>query len=606
MCGIIGYTGLEDCVPFLLEGLTDLEYRGYDSAGIAVQEDGRIAVRKESGPISNLKERVEAVPVRGTCGIGHTRWATHGAPSQANSHPHLDQKGRVAVVHNGVIENDQALRRELEAEGVVFASETDTEVVAQLLGQVYDGDLLAALRLVLPRLEGSFALGVLDADQPGAIYCTRRQSPLLIGLGEHAAYLSSDGAALLAHTRTMCTLEDDEIAVLSPEGVVCYNRNGKEREKQSFQVEWDQTAARKNGFDHFMLKEIYEQPKAVRDTLEHYADLKTGTLRQENMPLSAKEAQGITEITIVACGTAYHAGMMGQAFLEKIAGIRTNVSIASEYRYGNRSCRPGELLIAVSQSGETADTLAAVRRENARGTRTVALSNVIGSTIAREADHVMYTLAGPEIAVASTKAYLTQVLSFLLLSLDLAYLRGTIGAEMVKKTLDRFARLPGEIEQVLARRDQVKAFAKANEDCHDVFFIGRLMDYTTSLEAALKLKEISYLHSEAYAAGELKHGTIALIDETTLVVAFATQEAVLSKTYTNMEEVKARGARLLLIGVPGARRDWEVWPIPEGTSELEAPLVATVYAQLFAYETALLRGCSIDKPRNLAKSVTVE
>ncbi len=606
MCGIIGYTGLEDCVPFLLEGLTDLEYRGYDSAGIAVQEGGQITVRKESGPISNLKERVEAVPVHGTCGIGHTRWATHGAPSRSNSHPHLDQKGRVAVVHNGVIENYQALRRELEAEGVVFASETDTEVVAQLLGQVYDGDLLAALRLVLPRLEGSFALGVLGAGQPGAIYCTRRQSPLLIGLGEHAAYLSSDGAALLAHTRTMCTLEDDEIAVLTPEGVVCYNRNGKEIEKRPFQVEWDQNAARKNGFDHFMLKEIYEQPKAVRDTLEHYADLKTGTLRQENMPLSAKEAQGITEITIVACGTAYHAGMMGQAFLEKIAGIRTNVSIASEYRYGNRSCRPGELLIAVSQSGETADTLAAVRRENARGTRTVALSNVIGSTIAREADHVMYTLAGPEIAVASTKAYLTQVLSFLLLSLDLAYLRGTIGAEMVKKTLDRFARLPGEIEQVLARRDQVKAFAKANEDCHDVFFIGRLMDYTTSLEAALKLKEISYLHSEAYAAGELKHGTIALIDETTLVVAFATQEAVLSKTYTNMEEVKARGARLLLIGVPGERQEWEVWPIPEGTSELEAPLVATVYAQLFAYETALLRGCSIDKPRNLAKSVTVE
>lgn len=610
MCGIIGLVGKRPCVDFLLDGLEQLEYRGYDSAGVAVAQDGQLVVKKEVGRIAGLRSLVEQQKPTGTTGIGHTRWATHGRPCEKNSHPHLDASGRIAVVHNGIIENYAQLRHQLEEQGVAFASETDTEVVAQLLGAYYDTDLLTALRRVLPMLEGSFALGILDARTPDTLYCARRRSPLLVGKGEGECYLASDVSALIAHTRQICSLEDGDIAALQSDGLHIWAEDGQLVERPAMEISWDAAAAQKNGFDHFMLKEIFDQPQALQDTLEHYVDTKSWSVRRERMPFTPQQAMQLQELTIAACGTACHAGMMGRAFLEKLAGIRTHTAVASEYRYGPVFPPQGEgtaAFIAVSQSGETADTLAALRRAKETGMRVIALSNVIGSTISREADTTLYTLAGPEIAVASTKAYSTQVLLLEILALDLAHLRGRISQQELKEHLLDLAKLPQQMQKILGRREQVLDFARRYRACHDVFFIGRLMDYTTSLEAALKLKEVSYLHSEAYAAGELKHGTIALIDEETLVVAVATQPEILEKTYSNMEEVRARGAYLLLIGAQPPRplpRDWEFWPVD--ASPLNAPLLSTVYAQLLAYYTALQHGCDIDKPRNLAKSVTVE
>lgn len=612
MCGIIGFTGRRACAELLLEGLEQLEYRGYDSAGIAVLEDGALRTEKAVGRIAGLRAKLKGRMPTGCTGIGHTRWATHGCPSVENCHPHVDGSGRVAVVHNGIIENYQVLKMELEAQGVVFRSQTDTEVVAQLLGRAYRGDMAAALRAVLPRLEGSFALGVVCADAPDTLYCARRHSPLLIGLGQGEQLIASDAAALLAHTRTLLSMEDGELGVLTPDGVQLYGMDGAAHTREPQRVNWDAGAARKNGFEHFMLKEICEQPQALRDTLAHYVDLETMTVRRDRMPFTAAQACKLKELTIAACGTAYHAGVMGKALLEKLAGVRTRAEIASEYRYAPQppweGGADGAVFLAVSQSGETADTLAALRKAKQLGMRAIAFSNVIGASISREADTVLYTLAGPEIAVASTKAYLTQVLLFEILALDLAHLRGHLTDEAMQDALRELAALPAHAQAILDRRDLVLDFAKRNRACHDVFFIGRLMDYTTSLEAALKLKEVSYLHSEAYAAGELKHGTIALIDEETLVAAIATQPEVLQKTYANMQEVQARGAYLLLIGTPDAENlpaDCEVWPV-EGVSAHCAPLLATIYAQLFAYYTAQQHGCDIDKPRNLAKSVTVE
>lgn len=612
MCGIIGFTGRRPCAGLLLEGLEQLEYRGYDSAGIAVVENGALRTEKAVGRIAGLQKKLKgALPTGGT-GIGHTRWATHGRPSLENCHPHLDAAGRIAVVHNGIIENHQVLKAQLEAQGVVFRSETDTEVVAQLLGRYDEGDLLAALQTVLPMLEGSFALGVVCADAPDTLYCARRHSPLLIGLGKGEQYIASDPAALIVHTREMLPMEDGEVGMLTPDAVRLFGPDGATRRRAAMHVDWDAGAARKNGFAHFMLKEICEQPQALRDTLAHYVDTDTLTVRRERMPFTPAQACKLRELTIAACGTAYHAGVMGKALLEKLAGVRARAEIASEYRYAPQTAWEGgpdsTVFLAVSQSGETADTLAALRRAKGLGMRAVAFSNVIGASIAREADTVLYTLAGPEIAVASTKAYLTQVLLFEILALDLGHLRGRLTDAEMKDALRELAALPDRAQAILDRRELVLNFAKRNRACHDVFFIGRLMDYTTSLEAALKLKEVSYLHSEAYAAGELKHGTIALIDEETLVVAIATQPEILQKTYANMQEVQARGAYLLLIGTPDAQNlpaDCEVWPV-EGVPAHCAPLLTTIYAQLFAYYTAQQHGCDIDKPRNLAKSVTVE
>lgn len=611
MCGIVGFTGKTSCCEFLLKGLSSLEYRGYDSAGIAaVQADG-FAVRKAVGRIDQLREEVEKNPIPGVCGIGHTRWATHGKPSLENCHPHFDTDRRIALVHNGIIENYAELKAQLMEKGVSFVSETDTEVVAQLLAVHYENNMKTTLLKVLGMLKGSFALVILDRCAPDTLYCARSHSPLVIGVGQGCHYVASDVCALLEYTRNVYLPEDGDIAVVTPESTVFYGLDGKERKRVNVTISWDTSAAQKNGFDHFMLKEICEQPQVIADTLAHYIDSADYTIRREHMPFTPEQAKQLKELTIAACGTAYHAGCMGKALIEQFAGVRTDACVASEYRYQTvveQERNPeGHVFLAVSQSGETADTLAALRKAKQLGMRALAFSNVIGASIAREADTVMYTLAGPEIAVASTKAYLTQVLLFEILALDLAHLRGKISDEELKDALKTLMSLPRQIQSILNQRAIVEDFARANRACHDIFFIGRLMDYTTSLESALKLKEVSYLHSEAYPAGELKHGTIALIDERTLVAAIATQPQILEKTLSNMQEVKARGAYLLLIGTPPQTpiEGCTVWPI-EDAPWYTAPLLATVYAQLFAYYTARQHGCDIDKPRNLAKSVTVE
>ncbi len=611
MCGIVGFTGKTSCCEFLLKGLSALEYRGYDSAGIAAMQADGFSVRKAVGRIDRLREEVEQNPLSGVCGIGHTRWATHGKPSVENCHPHFDTERRVALVHNGIIENYAELKAQLMKEGISFASETDTEVVAQLLAYHYEKDMKTTLVKVLAMLKGSFALVILDRAAPDTLYCARSHSPLVIGIGQGCHYVASDVCALLEYTRSVYLPEDGDIAVVTPDKAAFFGLDGKERKRVSVTISWDTSAAQKNGFDHFMLKEICEQPQVIADTLAHYIDQSTYTIRREHMPFTPEQAQQLKELTIAACGTAYHAGCMGKALIEQFAGVRTDACIASEYRYQTvveQERNPeGHVFLAVSQSGETADTLAALRKAKQLGMRALAFSNVIGASIAREADTVMYTLAGPEIAVASTKAYLTQVLLFEILALDLAHLRGKMNDDQLKAALKHLVELPRQIQSILNQRAIVEDFARANRACHDVFFIGRLMDYTTSLESALKLKEVSYLHSEAYPAGELKHGTIALIDERTLVAAIATQPQILEKTFSNMQEVKARGAYLLLIGTPPQTpiEGCTVWPI-ENAPWYTAPLLATVYAQLFAYYTARQHGCDIDKPRNLAKSVTVE
>lgn len=611
MCGIVGFTGKTSCCEFLLKGLSALEYRGYDSAGIAAMQADGFSVRKAVGRIDRLREEVEQNPLSGVCGIGHTRWATHGKPSVENCHPHFDTERRVALVHNGIIENYAELKAQLMKEGISFASETDTEVVAQLLAYHYEKNMKTTLVKVLAMLKGSFALVILDRAAPDTLYCARSHSPLVIGIGQGCHYVASDVCALLEYTRSVYLPEDGDIAVVTPDKAAFFGLDGKERKRVSVTISWDTSAAQKNGFDHFMLKEICEQPQVIADTLAHYIDQSTYTIRREHMPFTPEQAQQLKELTIAACGTAYHAGCMGKALIEQFAGVRTDACVASEYRYQTvveqERSPEGHVFLAVSQSGETADTLAALRKAKQLGMRALAFSNVIGASIAREADTVMYTLAGPEIAVASTKAYLTQVLLFEILALDLAHLRGKVNDEELKHALKELMSLPRKIQDILNQRAIVEDFARANRACHDIFFIGRLMDYTTSLESALKLKEVSYLHSEAYPAGELKHGTIALIDERTLVAAIATQPQILEKTLSNMQEVKARGAYLLLIGtLPQTPIEGcTVWPI-ENAPWYTAPLLATVYAQLFAYYTARQHGCDIDKPRNLAKSVTVE
>lgn len=605
MCGIVGYTGEQECTEMLLKGLERLEYRGYDSAGIGETCPAGIAVRRAAGRISCLRKKIEEEPIAGRTGIGHTRWATHGKPSCANAHPQSSQNGRVAVVHNGIIENYKELRQELEAQGVAFTSETDTETVAQLLEFYYQSNMQKTLEKVLPMLKGSFALGILDAAAPNTLYAARRQSPLVIGLGEGETFIASDITALLDHTRTICFLEDDDIAVLTPAKAAVFNLQGRQQSRKTEQISWNQQAAQKGGFDHYMLKEIFDQPKALEDTLNHYIDREAMAIRPNTIPFTKEQALAITGISIAACGTAYHAAAMGKAMVEKLAKIPCRAEVASEFRYDDHPSSPQEVFIAVSQSGETADTLAALRREKEAGCWVLAVSNVIGSTISREAQGVMYTLAGPEIAVASTKAYLTQVLLLTLLALELGRLRGEIDEKTMKSYLTRLLALPAQVEQVLADAPQVKAFAAAQSSCSNIFFIGRLADYYTALEASLKLKEVSYLPAQAYAAGELKHGTIALIDENTLVVGIATQNKVREKTFSNLEEVRARGAKLLLITGEGCTIPGELWRLPTN-GEIEGPLLAAVYGQLFAYYMALQQGCDIDKPRNLAKSVTVE
>ena len=609
MCGIVGYTGKTACVPELLAGLESLAYRGYDSAGVAVYDGTEIQLAKAQGHLANLEALLKEHPIPGRCGIGHTRWATHGEPSYVNAHPHTDDAKQIALVHNGIIENYQKLKQMLIGKGCEFVSETDTEVVAQLVGSLYTGDCLAAVTAAMRLLEGSFALAILFRDEPYTIYCCSKDSPMVVGHGDAESFVASDIPALLPHTRDVYFMEDRQIALLRVDGIAFYNEFGQPIEKKSTHVDWDVEAAKKGNFEHYMMKEICEEPVAFRKTLEQYVSKKDGRLKADMFPWDAEEAAALKGLTIVSFGTAFHAALLGNKFVERLAGIPVQVEIASEFRYGDPMLHSGDSLMVISQSGETADTIAALRLAKSRNCRTIAVCNVIGSTIARDAETVLFTYAGPEIAVAATKSYLTQLAVLYLTALDLAEKRGTMSEQDVHKRIDELFALPGKMQQILDHREQIQCFASKAFSVRHVFFIGRGIDYALSMEAALKLKEISYIHSEAYAAGELKHGTIALIEEGSLVVALATQPALIKKTSSNMEEVRVRGAHVLAVtngeSEEAAAHSDEQWAFPQ-VEETLTPFVAILPMQLIAYYMAVQKGCSVDRPRNLAKSVTVE
>jgi len=603
MCGIVGYTGHRQAQTILLEGLERLEYRGYDSAGVAIMNDS-LQVTKSKGRLSNLTQRLADAPLQGVCGIGHTRWATHGEPSDLNAHPHTDVKGDIALVHNGIIENHETLRRFLESKGCIFLSQTDTEVIAHLLHYLYQGNMLEALIKAAALMEGSYALSVILQSQPGVLWCMRKDSPLIIGRGEGETFIASDIPAIIRHTRQVILMEDRQIARLTPDDIQLYDRWGSLQPLCFTQVDWDVSAAEKGGYPHFMLKEIFEEPEALS---------KTFTAHQKALfPLSLHKARQARNLTVAACGTAYHAGVLGRYYFERFARLSTRVELASEFRYHPSLMEPGDLFLAISQSGETADTLAALRQAQDLGGRTLALCNVLGSSISRQAGetHVLYTWAGPEIAVASTKAYITQVEMLLLWAMDLGLKRQTLSSEEAAEMSRQLALLPDKAQALLTRREGVQRFANRHFDRRHVFFIGRGPDHALAMEASLKLKEVSYLFSEAYAAGELKHGAIALIEPGSLVVAVITQKRLADKTLSNVREVKARGADVLIL-CPQSLQDKcapqgdECWTIPDAPEPL-LPLLAIIPLQLLAYEMAVQRGCDVDKPRNLAKSVTVE
>jgi len=612
MCGIVGCIGHEQVQPILLDGLSRLEYRGYDSAGVAVMENGEIHLMKAKGRLNHLKEKLRKTPLSGCIGIGHTRWATHGEPSDLNAHPHTDMKGDIAIVHNGIIENHDQLRAELVERGFVFVSQTDTEVIAHLLHALYQGDMLQAIRQLQGILEGSYALCILSATEPDVLYCTRKDSPLVLGLSENAQYVASDIPALLRRTRTIELLEDKEIAVLRLDSVEIHAPYGRLRPLRPMQVNWDVESAEKGGYAHFMLKEIHEEPEALRHTFSAHVDANFWTLRQEAFPFTDEQISSARSLSIAACGTAYHAGMIGKYVIEQLARLPVTVDVASEFRYRRPILGKGDLFLAISQSGETADTLAALREALRLGATPMALTNVLGSSIARESgSSVMYTYAGPEIAVASTKAYITQIEMMVLLALDMAQRRGAITQDRAQELLEAMSALPEKAEELLrASEDGIQRFASRHYDKKHVFYIGRGLDYALALEGSLKLKEVSYIMSEAYAAGELKHGTIALIEPGTLVCALITQSALADKTLSNVREVKSRGAKVLVICPESLKPKCadaadELWIIPDAP-DLLLPLLAIIPLQMLAYYMAVSRGCDVDKPRNLAKSVTVE
>jgi glucosamine--fructose-6-phosphate aminotransferase (isomerizing) len=608
MCGIVGYIGDKNATDILLEGLSKLEYRGYDSAGIAVIKDGNIQVEKHKGRLSVLEESLKDKDMVGNLGIGHTRWATHGEPSDVNSHPHLNNDHSIAVVHNGIIENYLVLREELMEKGYEFISETDTEVIPCLIDYYYDGDLVEAVKKAVSRLEGAYALGIIHKDHPDMLIAVRKDSPLVVGVGEGENFIASDIPAILNHTRKVYLIENNEMAVLTKDSVEIMKTDGTVVNKEIYNVEWDVEAAEKGGYAHFMLKEIHEQPKAVKDTLSPRVD-KDGMVNIKDLNLDEEYIKRINKVYMVACGTAYHAGLIGKAFIEKFAKIPVVADIASEFRYANPFIDENTLMIVVSQSGETADTLAALRLAKEKKARVLAVTNVVGSSIARESDYVFYTWAGPEIAVASTKAYTTQIIGLALISLDIALKRGTVDEEKVKEIVEEIKKLSDKIDMVLKNEEEIKNMAKEIYTSKDLFYIGRGLDYYLALEGSLKIKEISYIHSEAMAAGELKHGTLALIDKNTPVIAIATQDSLYDKMLSNIKEVKARGAYVIGVAKENNKEiekivDKVVY-IPEVMDELATP-VAVVPLQMLAYYVALNRGCDIDKPRNLAKSVTVE
>jgi glucosamine--fructose-6-phosphate aminotransferase (isomerizing) len=607
MCGIMGYIGPRQAAPILLDGLRKLEYRGYDSAGIAVAADGRIEVMKSSGKLARLAEQVAARPPSGTVGIGHTRWATHGQPTDQNAHPHTDESGRFVVIHNGIIENFLRLREELVGGGHQFSSETDTEVLAHLIEEEYQGDIAEATRRAVQRARGAYALVVLCAQEPGRIVAVRMVSPLVVGFGDGEMMLASDIPAILPHTRTMLVVEDGELAVLSKEGVTVEKLDGSAVERPPMQVTWNAEQAERGGFEHFMLKEIFEQPRALQETL--MGRVADGTPQLEDVRFGQDFAQKLGKIWITACGTAFHAGLVGRELFERLLRIPTEVEYAHELRYRDPLVQPGTLTVAISQSGETADTLAAARLAVSKGSRLLAITNVVGSTLAREADDILYTRAGPEMAVASTKAYLTMLVAQYLLALALGRQRGDVKEEFAEQLLREIMALPAKAQEVLDRDDQVAKLAGDLVEAEHMYFIGRGLDYAVAMEGSLKLKEISYVHSEAMPAGELKHGTLALVTEGTPVAVVLTQQHIYDKTVSGLQEVKARGARVIAVAYEDdaeiVRHADDVLAIPR-TVDLLSPVLASIPLQLLAYHVARGRGNDIDQPRNLAKSVTVE
>jgi len=608
MCGIMGYVGPKNALPFIIEGLRCLEYRGYDSAGIAVIKDGSLTQRKNAGRLSELEAILEKEPLQGQIGIGHTRWATHGEPNNENAHPHMGSQNRIALIHNGVIENYRELRAELIAKGIPFLSQTDSEVVVNLLEET-KLPLMQALDIVLPRLRGAYALVMLDIWQPDRIVVARKDNPVVIGLGQGENYVASDIPALLPYTKAMVFLRDYERAVITAEGVAFFDKEGNQITKESQEITWTAEAAEKDGFEHFMRKEIHEQPKVLRDTMKERLPHESGRGFFSELDTSPWDWKKVNRIITVACGTAYYAGMAGKYMIERLARIPVEVDMASEFRYRDPIIGVNDVVMVISQSGETADTLAALREAQSKGAKVLAVTNVKGSTVSREADFVIYTQAGPEIAVASTKAYISQLLVMLMMSIKLAHLKGLLDQVQLDSWIENLRVLPYWVEKVLLQENVMASWARRIAGYQNLFFIGRDLDFALALEGALKLKEISYIHAEAYAAGELKHGPLALISGGTPVVALTTQNRLIEKALSNIEVVKARGAVVFHITNSQliSRNEEEEWimALPE-LDDMLMPILAIVPLQLLAYHAAVVKGNDVDKPRNLAKSVTVE
>lgn len=606
MCGIVGYVGHGDTKEIILHGLKTLEYRGYDSSGMALMSDGEILVEKKAGRIENLEESMKGKNFSSEIGIGHTRWATHGVPSDRNSHPHYSMDKSVAVVHNGIIENYQVLRKGLEEKGYIFSSDTDTEVISQLIQDMYNGNILDTVSKVVKKLEGSYAIGVLHKNHPDELICAREHSPLVVGIGEKENFIASDISALLKYTKDVYYLEDGDIAVLKAGSIEIFDRDEKPVTREKKYIEWNLEQATKCGYPHFMLKEIFEQPQAVKETFEKRVH--NGRVDFSDV-LNYEDIKNINKIYIVACGTAYHAGLQGQFALQKIAKLDSIADIASEFRYNDPFIDEKTMVVFVSQSGETSDTLAALKEAKSKGALTIAVTNVVGSTISREAHKTIYTMAGPEIAVASTKAYTTQVTIFYLFALYMAELRKVISKEKYEEYLSEIKNMPEKIQDILDNCEEIKTAAEYFKDRTNGFFIGRGLDYKVAVEASLKIKEVSYVHTEAFASGELKHGTIALIEEGTPVVVIATQKNLIDKSVSNIKEVKARGAYIITVGFDDEENLKNVSDnfigIPE-CNDMFSGFLSIVPLQLLAYYTSDAKGIDVDKPRNLAKSVTVE
>jgi glucosamine--fructose-6-phosphate aminotransferase (isomerizing) len=608
MCGIVGYVGPREAAPILMEGLRRMEYRGYDSAGIAVINGDGLAVRKAAGKLSVLAEEIAGKSPHGRIGIGHTRWATHGAPTTPNAHPHTDQSGRIALIHNGIIENASDLRKALAARGHAFTSETDTEVLAHLIGALYEGDLEEAVAAALRDVDGAYGIAVISADEPGTLVAARNGSPIILGLGDDEFLVASDQSAILEHTRSVVYLDNGEMAVLTREGYRVRTLKSRRVDKPVNQIEWDLETIERGGFEHFMLKEIFEQPESVENTMRGHLLEESGDVRVYGLKLSDEDVLRIRRIIITACGTSWHSGLIGKYMLEELARVPTEVEYASEFRYRNPIIEPDTLVIAISQSGETADTLAALIEAKERGARTVGLVNVVGSTISREVDGGLYLRCGPEIGVASTKAFTSQVAALAMVAMRFGRLRG-MTREEGQRWVRALQQLPAQVADILSRADEVRDMAERFADATNALYLGRGVNFPVALEGALKLKEISYVHAEGYPAAEMKHGPIALIDENMPVVVVAPRDAVHGKIVSNVQEVRARGGRVIAITNPG---DDEIAALAEATFtvpvtlDLLTPILTIVPLQLFSYYVAVRRGCNVDQPRNLAKSVTVE